>query len=343
MSNHSFATVAATPALGFYLRNNLADTGSGAQVAPYGQSPDIIQSDTLVHDPQATFATRQSWGQAYNTAPVVDINYYYARGRNGGTASAAPQVSLYAAPAQLIAWPSLWGKPLPTVDGQTVSVLSSVHQGAIGVTPKPFAWIPAPLPATSSFHAFVAWSTSRTHPAPPPQASSFTEMAALMTVTPGLALNQVTCLDADAGPWVVRMGLSIPATVNDAQPIVFLLSASGLNGAAVGVLSDTFTAGRQLLQLAPQVPPDGTVIGFTANLQPGYQGSLVVQIWPGTSPPLNGATLTLQAQYQVPQDQIAQAAWRGTLSAAGRHLRALGITPQAMSPLGEVTITFSRG
>jgi hypothetical protein len=343
MSFSSLATVAATPAAGFYLRNNLADTGSGAQAAPYCQSPDIIQSDMPVLNPQLVLPTAESWTQAYNAAPVTDVNYYYVRGRNGGATPASPQVSFFALPAQLIPWPSLWGKPIPTADGHTSAALGHLEPGAIGVTSAPFRWIPEPLSTAGCFHAMVAWCTHSAHTAPVPAVESFADMATLMSATPGLAINQLTCLDADAGPWLVRVGLSIPAGVRDAQPVAILLSGSGLNGATVGVLGDTFTATRQQLLLPPQVPPDGVAIGFTAPLEAGYQGSLAIQIWPGALPPGNGGTLTMQALYPVPPYQLAQAALRGTLTPAGRHLQSLGITPRAMSPLGEVTISFSRG
>lgn len=343
MNLSSFATVAAAPSAGFHLRHNLADTGSGAQAAPYCQSPDIIQSDMPVLNPHLVLPARDCWAQAYNAAPVADLNYYYVRGRNHSAVAVSPQVSFFALPAQLIPWPSLWGRPIPTLDGQTRASVGRIEPGEVGVTPTPFRWIPAPLPATSSFHTLVAMSTASGAAAAAPAVHTLADMAALLTSTPGLAINQLTCLDADNGPWLVRLGLKVPAELTDMQPITLLLSGCGLHGATVGVLGDTFTAGRQTLQLAPQVPPDGSVIGFSAELEPGYDGSLTIQVWPGAHPPADGATLTLQAMYPVPQDLVAQAARRGTLAPAGRHLPALGFTPRALSPLGEVTISFSRG
>ena len=46
------ATIAATPSGGFYLRRNLADTAHRGPSAPYCQSPDNIQSDVPVLNPQ---------------------------------------------------------------------------------------------------------------------------------------------------------------------------------------------------------------------------------------------------------------------------------------------------
>lgn len=343
MSLSTLATVAATPAATFHLRHNLADTGSGAHAAPYCQSPDIIQSDTPLPDPPAVLRGDESWRQAYRTAPIDGINHYYVRGRNGSPTVTTPQASLFAFPAQLIPWPSLWGTPMPTADGQTHSALGRIEPGQVGVSLSPFRWSPAALPDEGDFHALVAWSTHTAHPVPPPVVDRFADMAALLTSMPALAINQLACLDADAGPWRLRVGLTVPENITDVQPVTLLLSGCGLQGASVGVIADTYTAGRQLLQLPPQVPPDGSVVGFSAQLEPGYRGHLTVQIWPGAIPPVHGATLMLQALYPVPQGQLAKAAQHGTLSPAGRHLRALGITPAPMSPLGEVTISFSRG
>lgn len=343
MSLSTLATVAATPAATFHLRHNLADTGCGARAAPYCQSPDIIQSDMPLADPQSVLRSDESWQQAYDVSPIDGVNHCYVRGRNGSPAMAAPQASLFAFPAQLIPWPSLWGPALSTAEGQIHSPLGRIEPGRVGVTQSPFRWTRAVLPDVGSFHTLVAWSTSSAHPLPPPAVDRFADMAALLTSTPSLAISQLAGLDADAGPWRVRVGLTIPETVTEVPPLTLLISGCGLNGAAVGVIADTYTAGRQLLQLPPQVPPDGSVVGFSAQLEPGYRGSLTIQIWPGAVPPTDGATLMLQALYAVPQSQLAKAVQRGTLSAASRHLRALGITPQPMSPLGEVTISFSRG
>lgn len=343
MSLSTLATVAATPAATFHLRRNLADTGCGAHAAPYCQSPDIIQSDMPLPDPPSVLSGEESWKQAYNATPTSDVNYYHVRGRNGSAAMAAPQASLFAFPAQLIPWPSLWGPPIPTADGQTHSLFDRLEPGQIGVTRSPFRWSPAALPFDGGFHTLVAWSTSSSHPLPPPAADRFADMAALLTSMPELAIHQLACLDADAGPWLVRVGLTIPETVVESAPLTLLFSGCGLNGASVGMIGDTYTACRQWLQLPPQVPPDGSVVGFNTLLEPGYRGHLTIQIWPGAMPPVHGATLMLQVLYPVPQAQLAKAVQRGTLSPAGRHLRALGITPQPMSPLGEVTIGFSRG
>jgi hypothetical protein len=86
---------------GFFLRDNLASEGAVPAAPPYNQCPDIIQSLVPLPDPEAALGAPSSWERAYRTEPLPGMNYYYARGLNGTSATFDGKMALYWCPAEL--------------------------------------------------------------------------------------------------------------------------------------------------------------------------------------------------------------------------------------------------
>lgn len=344
LTSSSFITKAGVPDT-FYLRPNVLDSLSG----PIAQCPDIIGTAAPIDDPQATFGSEASWETAYHAVVRSGLpQYLYARGRNGTTLPVRPQVSLFAAPAQLIPWPGRWKQGVLTSGGVDTLVLDEVAPDAVGVTTTPFEWTPTILPK-GGFYGLYAWATDHDKPAPIPSVSTLSDMAGLLARQPDLGVSQITVLRRTASSWIVRVGLSLPATATDSHPILLVPMLSGMHGAAIGFIGDTFTSEKKVILMPPAAVADGIISGITLDLEPGYEGELTLQIWPGEAPPDEGATLIVNAMYLL-QDAEAEAfAEAGLLSsvashlvsAAGMHDPGSKIGPNAAAMLGSFTALFT--
>jgi len=335
-SNLAIAALGPQPYSGIYLRNNLASQGTIPAQGPLNLCPDIIQSDSAVTDPAKEFGSQQSWGQMYGTDPTIGVaNYYYVRGMNGSTSSDTGTMSLYWAPAQVFNFPSAWkGNELNTAKGHGTTPVSA-GPGKIAVGADPFLWTPGPLTAASTYVNFVCRSVDQANPNPIPVVGSWLDLANLLANNPGTGFRNSAVVDGTAATWTHRQVLSVPGFVSSTQVQIMLL-AQGFSGATVGLLCDTFTPSRQIIEIPPtQVAGDGIVAGIMVQLEPGYQTSLAITCWnpSGVSP---GSTLSLTITMPIQGTDMDFALSHG-LARYQRGSREARIGPTAVATLANVT------
>ncbi|MBK8256446.1 MAG: hypothetical protein IPK82_27730 [Polyangiaceae bacterium] len=329
---------------GFYFRNNLASKGVVPAGPPFNLGPDIIQSPTQVADPVDTFSTVESWGRLYNTEPQAGTNYYYVRGLNGATTPFKGQLSLYWTPAEVILFPTLWeNRPLRTKLGKKV-VSAEAASGHIGVGADAFLlnWpTAAAQSSTSTFASFIAQNAAT----PIPTVSSWIEMSQILTSQLSFGFRNGVSFNpaANGGAMLQRLGLNIPLEVGQSGTLQFVLSATGLVGDTVGMIVDQYTAEQKAIQVMPsKVSQDSQAFGTQVTMDPGFSGTLAVQYWnTSQKSPAPGSTLTLTVNYVVPQSELEKAVAAGVLhspySAAAAKTLDVGVGPQEVAPLGQVT------
>jgi hypothetical protein len=338
------ATPVATTYPGFYLRNSLGCTGAVPSPGPFDLCPDVIQSPTIVGDPQATFSTPASWSTAYATQPDLgQANYYYVRGLNGLAEQVKTQLSLYWAPAQLILFPASWqNNKLSTASGrQTVSV--SAGAGAIGVGGEPFVWTPG-APSGSDFYALVAQAVDTGGTNPIPTITSWLDMAALLTQDLGFGFNNTRYIDPDAATWSSYLGLSVPPSLPSSGQVLISLSSTGFSGGTVGILANQFGSNQQPIVLAPTALGPGQLSGITVTLDPGFSATFTVEYWAGTgTAPAAGASINVTAYYVIPPSEAASAATAGLVDGVrNRFLQErLGVGPTQMAVLGSASFVVA--
>lgn len=324
---------------GFYFRNHLGGDGDVPNNGPYEVCPDIIASTTPITDPQKTLGSQQSWNQSYVTDPVYGAtNYYYVRGIDGGADAVTDlPVSLFATPSQLILHPSTWQNgPLQTSQGsQTVNV--SAKAGAIGVGGEAFVFSPERPVGQSDFYAFVAQATATI-----PEVGSWPDMASLLSDDLGLGFRNTLDVDPNATNWVHRIGLDVPADFDEAT-VLLTLSTEGMAGAIVALIADSYDSANQPILIMPQqVPQDSFTTGIQVTLNGGFSSTLSVVYSAGATLPAAGSTITLGANYVVPENNALALASRGRIDARrSRFLRETltpgGITPTATMLVGCAT------
>jgi hypothetical protein len=339
-SNLATAAIGPQPYSGIYLRNNLASQGTIPAQGPLNLCPDIIQSDSAVTDPAKEFGSPQSWSQMYGVDPTIGVaNYYYVRGKNGSTASDTGTMSLYWAPAQVFNFPSAWkGNEMSTATGKGTTAVSA-GPGQIAVGADPFLWTPGPLTTASTYLNFVCRSVDRANPNPIPVIGSWLDLANLLANEPGTGFRNSAVVDGQAATWTHRQVLSVPGFLPSAQVQIMLL-AQGFTGTAVGLLCDTFTPSRQIIEVAPTpVVGDGIVTGIVAQLDPGYQTSLAVTCW-NPSGVSAGSTLSLLITMPIQSADMDFALSHGLARyQRGAHEARIGPTPVATI----ANITFMAG
>lgn len=324
---------------GFYLRDNLASQGTVPAVAPFNQSPDIIQSGMPVTNPGVTFSTLQSWCTLYPTDPAPGQNYYYLRGLNGSEEAFSGNLRLYWAPSQLILFPSSWkNNPLTAANGlEDVGVQADA--GHIGVGDQPFLLDTAsqPLPDAHSFYAFVAQNTA----APIPTISSWLEMSQLLTQQLGFGFRNVVSFDPVTGPMLYRLGLDIPMSVGESATLQLSISVQGIPaGDTIGLLADCYTPEMASIALLPtKTNGNGYMAGIQVNVDPGFRSSIAVQYWNTSGKvPAAGSQITLTANYVIPEEKIDRALVLGVLdSRYAQPAVDSSVTPQQVCPVGSVT------
>ncbi|HEX8113730.1 MAG TPA: hypothetical protein VF516_38625 [Kofleriaceae bacterium] len=327
---------------GFYLRDNLASSGSVPALPPYNQCPDIIGTTTPIPDPQVVLSTLDSWDRIYRTEPQPGVNYYYVRGLNGLPSGAFDgKLSLFWTPAELLLFPSLWkNHPLATASGsETVSVSAPAGHIGVGVDPFVLNW---PSPASrggATFTSFVAQNLA----APIPTISSWIEMSQLMTQQLNFGWRNGIAFDpiANNGMMLHRMGLTVPGTVGDSATLQLIVTANGFVGDTIALLADRYTAEQKAIQLAPtRITQDGQSIGIQINLDPGFHANLTVQYWnTSDNVPAAGSTITVTASYVVPKANLEHAITAGVIDShlSNTVARQIGVGPQPVAPVGAVT------
>lgn len=326
---------------GFFLRDNLDSEGEVPAVGPYGQCPDLIQSAAPLPDPQSALSTPASWDRSYAAQPTAGANYYYARGLNGAPSGTFNgKLCLFSAPGELILFPSTWkNRPLRTARGaETVSVSAASGHIGVGAEPWVLQWPPS-APAERTFTSFVVQNTA----APIPTISDWLEMSQLLTQQLAFGWRNTATFDpvANEGMMLQRMGLTIPGTLGDRGTVQLILTTQGMVGDTVSLLADKFTPERKGIALQPTaISGDGQSFGVQVSLDPGFACDLTLQYWnTSTSVPAAGATITLTANYLVPNDRLERAVAAGVLDSgySRRVANQLGVGPQAVAPLGSVT------
>jgi len=300
-----------------------------------GLCPDIIWSPNVVEDPQGTFGSAESWSRMYEVSPRLDAdNIYYVRGHNLDDAQpASGRAMLYWTQAQLIMWPSLWvDNPLPA--GQDPSSPVSAGAGQIGVTSKAFTWTDTPITSDADgYYSFVTQLSDSSEGPIPPTATSPVDMSVLLA-RPDLGWRNTSTFVLGESSWRRVLDLQVPASISDPIAAVLYLHGGGLTGATVGLCyGDTFL-------LSPtRFAQDDEVLGISLTLQPGSSTTLAIHFWNTATTEISpGATLTLSADYSVPNTQLPEAIRRGIISGVRTHrLREAGITPQPTAPLGAAT------
>jgi hypothetical protein len=329
---------------GFYLRDNLGDVGTIPAPGPYALSPDIIGATEPITDPESELSTQASWKQMYSVEPTPGVeNYYYVRGLNGDTDPVDDTLALYWAPSNLIMFPSVWkGNEIPPTGTSPVTV--SAASGHIGVGDGPFVWTRPPvLDDPGDFIAFVATVSETDAPEPFPVVNSWLDMSALLTQRLDLGFRNTARIDATDDAWYRRVHLNIPTGMPSGQVVLSVMS-KGFVGNTLGFIGDLFSPQREPIMLLPsQVAQDGASSTITVTLEGGMSTSLALQYWQTGNAPASGATVTLSADYVVPDSKVAEAGARALVHPRRSRFLAerAGIGPTAMAPLGSATFTVS--
>jgi len=332
---------------GFYLRNNLNCNGAVPSPGPYDLCPDIIQSNAAIPNAQSTLSTQQSWAQAYSTDPTLaQTNYYYVRGINGAAASVTSQVYLYYTPAQLILFPTLWKNNMLSTSEGLDCVNVQADAGHIDVGDDAFVWKNTPIPADgSTYYNFIAQVNGVDNSNPIPSVTSWLDMSNLLTQNLGFGFRNTSYIDGSAQNWYRRMMLEVPQSMEQAQQLIISLSATGFVGATVGLLADMFGSNQQPIMMLPsQIKQDGATTSITIPVEPGFSTSLLIECWNGPGQtPAPGSSITVTADYLVPNNQLAQAAGLGLInSSRNRSLhQTVGVGPQAVAMLGAASFVVA--
>jgi hypothetical protein len=327
---------AASTSGGFFFRDNLQSQGQVPAPTPYDQCPDIIGSPRPLSNAASALSSPSSWNTLYDCEPVVGAsNYYYLRGMNGGDDPARDKLGLFAAPAQLILFPSTWkNNPLTTAKGaETISV--SAAPGKIGVGDQPFLWKATPAPAGSTFYSFVARAVDTQGSGVIP-ADGWTAMSQLLTQLPAVGFRNLAYVDPAADTWTHVVAITIPAAVDTPQTLRLDVESTGFAGCTLGMVADRFTSQQELIELAPTPLVDGQLRGITFTADPGFTALLTIQCWnPGAAVPVQ-SSITLSVNCLLTDDGIQEALQAGTLHYEHRAAAdALGPTP--VQPLGMIT------
>jgi hypothetical protein len=332
----------APPIAGFYPRDNLADTGAIPAPGPYGLCPDIIGSAEPISDAQSALSTLDSWKTMYSVEPMPgETTYYYVRGMNGAAEAINGSLTLYWAPANLVMFPSIWkGNELSPTATATVRV--SADPGHIGVGDVPFVLSSPPtLADPATYMAFVACASDTSTPIPPPVISSWLDMSALETQRRDIRVRNTSMVSATAAAWYRRLAFDVLSCL-PAASIMVSITARGFIGNTMGLIGDMFGADRQPILLVPaEITQDGAARTLQISVTPGQSLNFTVQYWNTGLQPSPGATITLSADYVVPDSELVQAGERALVHPhRGRFLAdAAKIQPVAMAPLGSATFT----
>jgi hypothetical protein len=291
----------------FAMRPNT--TSAEGQVPITGDSrvsPDIIPMRVPVQDPQAVFATPQSWSNGYPAPVILDTpNYIYVRARNFYSGAETGAIRLYAAPSALINWPSIWLSDPLQVQNQPdpwVNISAAASQEIV-VGAQPFYWqTPQPPQGSSSYSLFALVDTPHT---PNPLLhgdipGDYRTLAGLFADSLNIACKDSVYVPGDSPTWTQKLTLDIPASAsNGALLHIYVFATAGCVNGQVAVSSGDSQGFNPVIEInrTTITGPEETY-GILTMPAPGVASTVLnISFWIGSSNPGPGDRIVVSANW----------------------------------------------
>jgi hypothetical protein len=277
---------------GLFLRDYVGQTpSSGDPSGAWTASPDVFVSGAAPADSWPPYDE-----QPPNKVVVGQFNYVYVRWLNAGSSDAAGRIWLYAARSDLILWTENWESPF-LVAGQSAPFQGGgdTAPGTVGATVLPFVWNVQPTEGGAHW-ALVAVAENPPlteppqSPVPPEAFQNLEDLANWVESNPNVGF-----LDTVAVP--ERVPTSQYVTPISGPPDTGNLSVGiqwqdlPLDGQIAFSVPGPDAAGTVVQPQTPIPTPTGVLL-FPVAWPPGFQTSMTVSFWQGSTPLPSGATIT---------------------------------------------------